>query len=251
MQNYESSVGKHHQGILHWRELGDGPTLIMLHGLATSGKYYSRPYDVLSQFFRCWVPDLIGFGLSPRPVDQEYSMDFHVSMIEKSMTEAKTKSPYWLVGHSMGSLLALSLASKLPDTRALFCISPPIYRDSDHAMKFLDKLGFMAKWFCVNPKLAQYACKWMCNHRELAANFAVWLRRDLPSEIARDGVEHNWLSYSQSLQNIVVESDSESFIKGIQVPIYLIAGDEDNVMDRQYLEELSTSYPHVGSVFLP
>jgi pimeloyl-ACP methyl ester carboxylesterase len=85
----------------------------------------------------------------------------------------------------------------------------------------------------------------MCRHRELAARAAVWMRPDLPPEIARDGVEHTWSSYSGSFRNLVLGAQGSQDLERAAIPVRLIAGDRDEVVDRAFLQEQATRYAHV------
>lgn len=61
--------GELHHGTLAVRALGDptAPALVLLHGLAGSNLYWGAAYDELAADSFLVVPDLLGFGSSPRP----------------------------------------------------------------------------------------------------------------------------------------------------------------------------------------
>ena len=52
---------------VHGCEAGDGPPLVLVHGLGVSGRYFLPIARTLAGRFRVVVPDLPGFGLSTRP----------------------------------------------------------------------------------------------------------------------------------------------------------------------------------------
>jgi 2-hydroxy-6-oxonona-2,4-dienedioate hydrolase len=52
---------------VHGWEAGDGPPLVLVHGLGVSGRYLLPIARTLAGPFRVVVPDLPGFGLSTRP----------------------------------------------------------------------------------------------------------------------------------------------------------------------------------------
>ena len=52
---------------VHGWEAGDGPPLVLVHGLGVSGRYLLPIARTLGRRFRVVVPDLPGFGLSTRP----------------------------------------------------------------------------------------------------------------------------------------------------------------------------------------
>ena len=56
-------------GSLHALRLGDpsAPPIVFLHGITGSRRYWHRRVDPLAKQYRLIIPDLIGFGLSPKP----------------------------------------------------------------------------------------------------------------------------------------------------------------------------------------
>jgi pimeloyl-ACP methyl ester carboxylesterase len=85
----------------------------------------------------------------------------------------------------------------------------------------------------------------MCSHRQTAARLAEWMRPDLPPAIARDAVNHTWPSYSGTLRNLVLGAQESADILRVQVPVQLIAGRQDRVLDLAFLRTLPGAHPHV------
>jgi 2-hydroxy-6-oxonona-2,4-dienedioate hydrolase len=52
---------------IHGWEAGDGPPVVLVHGLGVSGRYLLPTARALARDFRVLVPDLPGFGASTRP----------------------------------------------------------------------------------------------------------------------------------------------------------------------------------------
>lgn len=68
--------------------------------------------------------DLLGFGQSPKPADSLYTLREHVEMIEGVVERYNMKS-FHIVAHSLGSILALALASRHPDSiKSLTLLAP-------------------------------------------------------------------------------------------------------------------------------
>ena len=92
---------------------------------------------------------------------------------------------------------------------------------------------------------SRWTCGWMCRHRGAAARLAQWMRPDLPPEIARDGVQHSWVSYSRSFQRLMIAAQADRDIAATRVPVQLVAGEDDPVVDGKFLRELVEAYGHV------
>lgn len=117
---------------LHLAEAGEGPALIVLHGLYGAGNNWGRHVRRWQTRWRVLTPDLRNHGRSPHdPVMTYPAMAGDVLRLldEHNLEHAA------VLGHSMGGKTAMALALTHPDrVRALVVadIAPVIYRDRDH-----------------------------------------------------------------------------------------------------------------------
>ena len=93
-------------------DVGAGPPLILIHGLAGSTRWWSRNIPTLSQSYRVIAIDLPGFGASPR--GHRLELDGVVDQLTGTM-DALGVERASLIGHSMGGLIAGGLAAERPD----------------------------------------------------------------------------------------------------------------------------------------
>jgi haloalkane dehalogenase len=70
------------QGLLFWREVGEGMPIIFLHGAWNDSSQWLKVMELLSQDAHCLAPDLLGFGESDRP-NIHYSIDLQVDCLAK------------------------------------------------------------------------------------------------------------------------------------------------------------------------
>lgn len=89
---------------VHWKELGEGPPLVLLHGIGDSHRTWSRVAPMLARHRRVLMPDLAGHGLSARP-DASYSLDWHAKLIG-GWLEHMGLDDVDVVGHSYGGGVA-------------------------------------------------------------------------------------------------------------------------------------------------
>jgi pimeloyl-ACP methyl ester carboxylesterase len=95
----------------------DGPPVLVLHGFPTCGFDWRHVLDRLAERRRVVIPDLLGFGLSPKP-DQRYSL-FEQADLVTNAARALDLHEVDLVTHDMGNsvggeVLARSLDGDLP-----------------------------------------------------------------------------------------------------------------------------------------
>lgn len=89
---------------LHWKELGEGRPLVLLHGLCDSHLTWSRLAPRLAQGRRVLMLDLPGHGLSSRP-DASYALDWQAQTVA-GWLDALGLDEIDLVGHSYGGGVA-------------------------------------------------------------------------------------------------------------------------------------------------
>jgi pimeloyl-ACP methyl ester carboxylesterase len=244
--SWASGAGTQHDGALHARTLGDGAAgVLLLHGLGGSNAYWGAAYDTLAGTGRLVVPDLLGFGASPRP-PSGYTVNDHVRALANVLDELGVTGPVIVGGHSLGCLLALALAAQYPDLVAgvvAFC--PPLYPDEATARDRVARLGWFDRQLATDGPWAEITCRWMCAHREAAAKVASLLRPGLPAAIRRAGVQHTWVSYSQTFKHVLAAADGGQWLAHMQVPVEFVAGANDPVTDLCYLRQLADELPHV------
>lgn len=68
---------------LHYLDEGEGPVIWLMHGNTSWSYLYRKMIPVLVEAgYRCFVPDLMGFGLSSQPKDESlYSLKKHVALM--------------------------------------------------------------------------------------------------------------------------------------------------------------------------
>ena len=100
-------------GPSHYQEVeGDGPTLVLVHGIGASYLSFYPVVELLAENHRVLVPDLIGFGFTPphgRKTTVRRNAQFLIEFIE-----TMTDEPVTLIGNSMGGLVSMLAAVQAP-----------------------------------------------------------------------------------------------------------------------------------------
>ena len=107
--------------------LGEGPPLLLLHGFDSSFLEFRRLAPHLARDHQLLIPDLFGFGFSPRPRDGDYTPAGVLRHLQAllSRLEGLTAAPVGLIGASMGGSVAVALARREPNRiRALLLLAP-------------------------------------------------------------------------------------------------------------------------------
>jgi pimeloyl-ACP methyl ester carboxylesterase len=95
---------------VHYEVAGEGPAVVLIHGLSGSGRWWAYNVPVLAQQYQVYNVDLVGFGRSrgQRLVLREAAGWFTEWLNNIGITEAH------FVGHSMGGYIATEVAVTSP-----------------------------------------------------------------------------------------------------------------------------------------
>ena len=99
--------------------------ILLVHGFGASKKHWRHNQDFLGEVFNCYAIDLLGFGESSQPSavlnyepyrenSVKYSFDLWSNQISTFCSEV-IKSPVYLIGNSIGGVIALKAAEILKD----------------------------------------------------------------------------------------------------------------------------------------
>jgi len=97
---------------LHYLEAGQGPPVVLLHGLGGDGSRWGPNIGPLAKDFHVFALDQIGFGQSDKPL-----ANYHTGMLSEFLAEflkAVGVPKASLVGNSMGAGVALYMAVHYP-----------------------------------------------------------------------------------------------------------------------------------------
>ncbi|HYZ18647.1 MAG TPA: alpha/beta fold hydrolase [Gaiellaceae bacterium] len=95
-------------GALRYFVGGEGPPLVLVHGLGGAASNWAEVAPRLARRFRVLVPDLPGHGLSA-PLTGATTLDPYAECVAE-LAEAEGFAEAALVGHSLGALVSLRLA---------------------------------------------------------------------------------------------------------------------------------------------
>jgi pimeloyl-ACP methyl ester carboxylesterase len=98
---------------LHYRIGGQGPLLVLVHGITNSSASWEPVLATLGQRFTVIAPDLLGHGDSAKPRG-DYSLGANASLLRDFML-ALGHERATLVGHSLGGGIAMQFAYQFPD----------------------------------------------------------------------------------------------------------------------------------------
>jgi pimeloyl-ACP methyl ester carboxylesterase len=97
---------------IRYIEAGQGPTVILLHGLGSVKEIWAANIGALSAKYHVYALDQIGFGHSDKPL-LEYKITTFVDFLHAFM-QAQNLNKATLVGNSLGGWIAIDFAVRHP-----------------------------------------------------------------------------------------------------------------------------------------
>ena len=97
-----------------YRTAGEGPVVLLVHGLLDSSLTWRKLAPVLAVGHTVIAPDLLGHGESDGPREVDYSLGGHAGML-RDLLDALGHDRVTVVGHSLGGGIAMSFAYHYPE----------------------------------------------------------------------------------------------------------------------------------------
>ncbi|NJL15651.1 MAG: alpha/beta hydrolase [Microscillaceae bacterium] len=96
---------------IFYRDEGQGPLLLCIHGFPTSSWDWQYLWPVLTQHFRVLAPDMLGFGFSDKPARHVYSIHEQADLHEALLAQLGLSEGH-LLAHDYGDTVAQELLAR-------------------------------------------------------------------------------------------------------------------------------------------
>ncbi len=228
---------------IHYVEAGSGPAVFLVHGMGDCAIGWRHQLEPLAEAgYRAIAWDMMGAGLSDKPVEREYSMPAMAELLEKFRARLGIERAA-LVGSSYGGGVALLQARMRPNrVRALVGVDPACYADGVGSYTRL----FSNPWFnrllypLVPARLLVRIGLGQC-----VPDLAV-IGREVFEEYVREAKRPGAKSAFARFEQDVMPEDPAPFEAGhrdIRVPTLVLWGRGDRVLPLQHGERLAREIP--------
>lgn len=229
--------------MLRYDDVGTGPPLVLVHGLASSRVVWRSVVPVLGRDRRVLAIDVPGFGDAP-PAGPGFELGRVARAVLAGLEQAGVDEGFDLVGHSMGGAIALTLAAIAPERVAHAVLVAPAGLRPFHP---------------VAARLAGAGAEPLVRLRSLAAPLAdlAWGRRAL---LAAGVVDARGIGPAETRALIaasararrtsaalaaVAAADLRPLLGAPPVPLALLWGREDRVVPLRVAEAARAAAPDV------
>lgn len=200
-------------------DVGDGPVVVLVHGIASSSVTFQNLVPLLESRHRTISIDILGFGRSPAPADATYTIEEHVAALDRTLRSLRLREPYVLVGHSMGSLIVTRWAAEHPGALSrLVLVGPPVYGTPT-------AIGDRRVRTRVSAYLRAY--EFLRNNKEFTLRNAGILGRLLPIKGVFEITERSWTPFVLSLENCIERQTIVGDLARVRVPVEVVYGSMD------------------------
>ncbi|XP_019431268.1 PREDICTED: probable lysophospholipase BODYGUARD 3 [Lupinus angustifolius] len=243
--------------------------VVFIHGFISSSLFWTETLfpnfsSRARSSYRLFAVDLLGFGRSPKPSDSLYTLSEHLEMIEKSVLEAHNVKSFHIVAHSLGCILALSLAVKYPHSvKSLTFLAPPFYpvpKGEAHATQYVMRkiaprrvwpiVSLGASLVCWYEHITRMVCFLICKNHRLWEFLTKFLTRNRVRTFLLEGFFcHTHNAAWHTLHNIIcgtarkIGTYLDAIKDNLNVKVTIFHGKDDEVIPIECSYEVQRRIP--------
>lgn len=212
-----------------WRTYGEGPPLLLVHGLMTHSYSWRYAFRTLGARFTCYAPDLVGAGETD-PVDRDYTPDAVADWIGAFIDLVGIRGCP-TVGNSMGGYLCMRLAMRDPEAmgRLVNLHAPGLVTPRMHllhrAMSLPGAYGIL--WRLVSRNPARWAHNNVHYYDETLKSL-----EEACAYAAPIATREGCLAFGRYLHQTLAPAEMKSFAERLQadgfpIPLQLLYAEQD------------------------
>jgi pimeloyl-ACP methyl ester carboxylesterase len=118
-----------------WQLGTQGSTVVLIHGISCSVLEWEHVIHTLAKHHQVYALDLLGHGLTDKPIDQPYDMAMFGAFVFGFMDALNLKSAS-LIGNSLGARIAMECAALSPSRVEAILLSAPAAIDNPTLFDF-------------------------------------------------------------------------------------------------------------------
>ncbi|MBB3033805.1 alpha/beta fold hydrolase BchO [Alteriqipengyuania lutimaris] len=235
----------------HVQEIGDGPSILLLHGTGASSHSWRDVMPALADRYRLVAPDLPGHAFTGGMRDAQMTLPGMAEAVMQ-LVETMDIAPHAIIGHSAGAAIALRMAQeRFPET-PIIGLNPAL---APFPWPATQVFPAMARLLALNP----FVPKVFSGIARIAGDADGFLTRSTGSRIDRAGAR----CYATLMGNsrhargalaMMANWDLEPLARAlpeIANPVLLIHSDRDEAIPLDSVEKAARQLPDARLEVLP
>ncbi|MBF0224897.1 MAG: alpha/beta hydrolase [Desulfobacterales bacterium] len=211
---------------VHYRDEGNGPVLILLHGVVSSLHTWDEWVKELSPYYRIIRFDVPGFGLTD-PKDTKKFADNYWEDFLDAFVSTLGIDKFYIAGNSLGSFISWNYALKYPEKIKKMVLLDPIAfsQPVPWVLKIakIPVINFFAKYivprFLIEKNILEvYGDKTKVTEKIVDRYYEITMRA---------GIKKSIIYIFKNIISISLSSDIGSKVKDIKVPVLILWGNDD------------------------
>lgn len=213
---------------------GEGKNVVLLHGWGANLQSLSPIHNHLSNFFKTYSVDLIGFGKSDLP-EEPWGVEEYSDFVDKFIKKLEIKNPI-LIGHSHGGRTIIKYASKEGvDINKIILIGSAGIKPKRKMKYYVKVYTFKTlKMFLKLPVFKKHSQEILAKARN---KFGSSDYRNIPEVL-------------QKTMSRLVNEDLQDILPKVKVPTLLIWGENDTATPVSNGKTMEKLIPNAGLVVL-
>lgn len=210
---------------------GSGSPVILIHGIAASHHDWDDLIPELTQNgYASYALDLLGHGDSPKPNSRAYHIDWLLEHFSKWMQSLQLTEPAILIGHSLGSYIALEYARRVAAwTRGLVLVNP-FYSRHQLPLLLRRTYGRTGLRHFIVGRTPEWLFRFIVDLTSAAMGHSSGALHALPERI-RAQTALDYMRTAPGVYYIPNEvPDTTQFLSRITLPTLVVWGDRDRTL---------------------
>lgn len=237
---------------MHFVDVGEGPVILFVHGTPSWSFDFRMQIKALSRDFRCIAIDHLGFGLSDKDSDADYSTQAHAQRLLEFIERLDLKNIH-LVLHDFGGPIGVQTFYQATERFASITLintwlwsseGDPDYQKMKKILKS-PLLPFLYKYLNFSARFILPAA---FGDKKLSKP----LKRQYTAPFAQPSQRYGTIAFAKSLLHDQpwFESLWERRKLLESLPLHLIWGMKDPVIGQQHLEKWQQAFPKANTLKL-
>lgn len=236
---------------------GEGPTLLLIHGVGMCADYWSNLIPALKPHFRLIIIDMPGHGQSPLLLSETKTIKDYTDCIADILINCN--EPIFVAGHSMGALISVDLAYRYAHfVKAVAVLNGVFNRDVSASLavqlradkldgrSILDPSVTLERWFGsapagINAEAAGQCKAWLASNDPLGYQqaYRAFAYDEGPSELAVSSIKCPSLFSTGELEQNSTPAMSQSMARIAPAGLCHVIAGAKHMMSMTHGEQLS------------